>query len=240
MLLLYFLTRSAMFLVVPTLFIANLSSTLFAIFKAIVTKCVPLFTVLLFTYLFVYFFSWIAYFFLADYFVFSDVLDLDTGEYITEAFCYSPIQCWMFIVNYGIRQGGGIADSLAKASFRTNRKNYVARFFFDMLFHLFVVLSLLNVFLGIIVDAVAELRNENWQREKDMKSICFICQLSSDDCLSKNIDFEEHVKNDHNLWNYVYFLTYLHLENVLDFNRVKKYVWDKLGEQDYSWIPLSS
>ena len=61
------------------------------------------------------------------------------GEYIEEAFCYSPVQCWMFIVNYGIRQGGGIADSLAKASYRTNSGMYLGRFFFDMLFHLFVV-----------------------------------------------------------------------------------------------------
>ena len=107
-----------------------------------------------------------------------------------------------------------------------------------MLFHLFIVLILLNVFLGIIVDAFAELRNMNWKKEKDMKNICFICQLSRDDCISRNIDFENHVKKTHYLWNYVYFMTSLHLRNVLDFNRIEKYVWDKLGNQDFSWLPL--
>ena len=109
---------------------------------------------------------------------------------------------------------------------------------FDLSFHLLVVLILLNIFLGIIVDAFGELRNKNWQTEKDKKSICFICQLSSDNCLARNVDFQKHVLETHNLWNYVYFLTYLELGNPNDFTRVEGYVWEKLGNQDYSWLPL--
>ena len=119
-----------------------------------------------------------------------------------------------------------------------NQKYYVQRFLFDISFHLFVVLILLNIFLGIIVDAFGELRNKNWQTEKDKKSICFICQLSSDNCLARNVDFQKHVLETHNLWNYVYFLTYLELGNPNDFTRVEGYVWEKLGNQDYSWLPL--
>ena len=142
---------------------------------------------------------WVTYYFLADNFIFEDVIDIQTGTQVTEAFCYSSIQCWMFMVNYGIRAGGGIADALGKISFKTDYQYFILRFFYDMLFHLFIVLILLNVFLGIIVDAFAELRNLNWQREKDMKSICFVCQLTSDDCLARNLDFEEHVTKTHNL-----------------------------------------
>ena len=64
--------------------------------------------------------------------------------------------------------------------------------------------------------------------------------MTRDSAMNKNIDFDMHRATVHNLWNYVYFLTYLHLGNVNDFNRVKKYVWDKLGNQDYSWIPLEN
>ena len=181
---------------------------------------------------------WITYYFLADNFVLNDILDISSGNEIEESFCYSSIQCWMFIVDFGIRAGGGIADAIAKVSFKTDYKYFILRFFYDMLFHLFIVLILLNVFLGIIVDAFAELRNMNWKKEKDMKNICFICQLSRVDCISRNIDFENHVKKTHYLWNYVYFMTSLHLRNVLDFNRIEKYVWDKLGNQDFSWLPL--
>lgn len=181
---------------------------------------------------------WVTYYFLADNFVLSDILDIESGSLIEESFCYSSIQCWMFIVDFGIRAGGGIADAIKKVSFKNDYQYYILRFFYDMLFHLFIVLILLNVFLGIIVDAFAELRNENWKREKDKNNICFICQLSRDDCISRNIDFDNHVNNTHYLWNYVYFMTSLHLRNVLDFNRLEKYVWDKLGNQDFSWLPL--
>ena len=236
----YIITKCEMFLVIPILFIANLNPILFSIFLVIKNKIITLATTLLFTYLFMYVFMWITYYYLSEDFVFDDVLNIKTGETLTEPFCYSSIQCWMFIISFGLRAGGGIGDNLSKISFKENHSHFIIRFFYDVLFHLFIVLILLNVFLGIIVDAFAELRNKNWQREKDMNSICFICQLSSDDCLSRNIDYEEHINTTHNLWNYVYYLTYLHLVNVNDLNRINKYVWDKLGNQDYSWIPLEN
>ena len=67
-----------------------------------------------------------------------------------------------------------------------------------------------NVFLGLIADAFGELREVAWMKENDKNNICFICQIDSDTCAIKGIDFEEHVQNKHQLWNYVYFLSYLY------------------------------
>ena len=94
-----------------------------------------------------------------------------------------------------------------------------------MIFFILVILVLGNVFLGIIVDTFAELREQNNWKERDKKNICFICQLSRDDCLTRNIDFDKHVSEDHFLWNYVYFLVHLHVSNSNDFNRVENSVW---------------
>ena len=82
------------------------------------------------------------------------------------------------------------------------------------------------------------MRDQAYEYENDRKNRCFICQLDRDGCLLKNINFEEHTKNDHNLWNYVNFLIYLHLYNANDFNRTEGIVWDKLLEKDYGWIPM--
>ena len=71
-----------------------------------------------------------------------------------------------------------------------------------------------------------------------MNNVCFICQLTRDDCLTKNIDFKEHVLTQHNKWNYVYFLTYLHINNPNDFSRIENSVWEKLENQDFGWIPI--
>ena len=93
------------------------------------------------------------------------------------------------------------------------------------------------LFLGVITEVFAKLRNKTYEVEYDKKNICFICQISRDKCLEKNIDFDEHIQHKHFLWNYVYFLIYLHLNNSTDFSLVEKGVWDKIGKQDFSWIP---
>ena len=85
--------------------------------------------------------------------------------------------------------------------------------------------------MGIIVDTFAELRDMNWSRENDIQNICFICQKSRDDCLTKNIDFESHVREEHNLWNYVYFLVHLHINNPNDFNGCELYVRGDAGKK---------
>ena len=62
--------------------------------------------------------------------------------------------------------------------------------------------------------------------------------MSRDACLTRNIDFETHVSTDHNKWNYVYFLTYLQINNPNDFSGIENSVWEKLDAQDFGWIPI--
>ena len=95
-----------------------------------------------------------------------------------------------------------------------------------------------NISFGIIIDTFNDLRDKKWYFENDKKNICFICQLSRDECLLNNINFERHIKLDHNIWNYVYFLTYLHLNNSNDFNVNENNVWEKLFQNDNNWIPI--
>ena len=85
-----------------------------------------------------------------------------------------------------------------------------------------------NVTFGLIVDTFGSLRDETYKYQYDKKNICFICQLSRDGCLLKKIDYETHIKKNHNLWSYIDFLCYLHLYNANDFSRVENLVWEKL------------
>ena len=94
-----------------------------------------------------------------------------------------------------------------------------------------------NIFLGIVVDTFADLRDKQVQIDNDKNNVCFICQLSRDDSINMNIDFNTHVLNDHKIWNYVYFLAYLKINNPNDFDSTQYYVWRRLSEKDESWIP---
>ncbi len=42
------------------------------------------------------------------------------------------------------------------------------------------------------------------------------------------------------MWNYLYFLTYLHINDPNNLNSIENYVWEKLEEQDISWIPIKN
>ncbi len=125
-------------------------------------------------------------------------------------------------------------------SYRANTPFFFTKVLFNTVFHLIIVLILNNVILGIIVDTFGELRDKNDQTEYDKKLKCYICQISKDESLNKKIDFDMHCKKDHYIWNYVYFLTYLHITNPNDFNALQNQVWDCLSSKDISWVPLES
>ena len=235
---LFLCTKCYIFLTIPILFIANLIPTLFDIFYAIKTKFLNMLIVLIFEYFVIYIFMWITYFYLPKFLDFDDVLDPHSLSHISEKYCYSSLQCFMMVLNYGSSAGGGLGDVISIPSYRTDVGIFVGRFFYDMFFFILIVLVMGNIFLGIIVDSFGELKKINDNRENDMNNVCFICQLTRDDCLTKNIDFKEHVLTQHNKWNYVYFLTYLHINNPNDFSRIENSVWEKLENQDFGWIPI--
>ena len=234
---LFIITKCYIFLTIPILFLANIIPTLFDIFLAMKTKFLNMLIVLTFEYFIIYIFMWITYFYLPEFLDFDEVLDPHSRSYITEKYCYSSLQCFMMILNYGSSSGGGLGDVIPVPSYRTNVGIFIGRFFYDMFFFILIVLVMGNIFLGIIVDSFGELRSKNIESEKDVKNRCFICQLSRDDCLQRNIDFDEHVSTQHNKWNYVYFLTYLQINNPNDFSGIENGVWEKLEQHDFGWIP---
>ena len=107
-----------------------------------------------------------------------------------------------------------------------------------MTFQIIVIMIMGNITFGLIVDTFGELRDDTYSYENERNNICFICQLSRDKCVLKNIDFDKHIKKEHNLWNYINFLIYLHLYNPNDFSRIEGIVWNKLPEKDFWWIPI--
>ena len=142
------------------------------------------------------------------------------------------------MLSYGVRSGGGIGDVLPKLSYKVNPGYYVAAFFFVVLFHIFVIWIMINLFFGIIVDTFAALREKTYKIEEDKKNTCFICQITRDRAMNKNINFEKHVKNVHNIWNYVYYIAYLHINNEKNFKSLETKVLNKIEEGDTSWLPI--
>ena len=233
----YIKTGVSLLLVIPILAVANINKILGNLFYAMIQNIEHMSLVILFILMIIYIYSWFSYYYLDKFFHF-EVIEYESKQMIEEPFCKSSIQCFLFVTQYGLTAGGGIGEQLDKVSYKQSPGVFVLRFFYDVLFFSFVTLILFNIFTGIIVGAFAELRDETNRNEKDKNSVCYICQLTRDDCLKINKDFNWHVKEKHFLWNYLYFLTYLHINDPNNFNSIENYVWEKLEEQDITWIPI--
>ena len=227
-----------LFLSIETLLLYGIFPFLINIFKSFTAKFSSLMSCLIFTYLILYFYNYISIFYMRDVFDLGEVMEYESEYYIKEPFCHSSLQCFLVLISYGTRAGGGIGDVLPIISFKHDVKMFIGRFIYDMTFFIIIIMIMGNVTFGLIVDTFGALRDKADQYEKDRKEFCFICQISKDGCLLKNIDYTQHIKRDHNLWSYVDFLTYLHLYNANDFTRNEGYVWDKLIEKDYGWLPI--
>ena len=223
---------------IETLFLYGIFPSLINIFKSFIEKFSSLISCLIFTYLILYVYNYIAIFYMRDVFDLGEVMEYESENYINESFCHSSLQCFLVLISYGTRAGGGIGDVLPIISYKYDVKMFIARFIYDMTFFIIIIMIMGNVTFGLIVDTFGALRDETDEYESDRNNICFICQISKDGCLLKNLDYESHIKNDHNLWSYVNFMTYLHLYNANDFNRVEGIVWDRLLEKDYGWLPI--
>ena len=235
---LFIATKMPIFLVVQILFILNIISTLFDIVLAIQMKWKNIILLLLFDFLCIYIFAWFAFFYFSYFFVFDEVMIPQSQETLTEGFCFSSVQCYLFMLNRGSLSNGGISNDLGLISYKRNVSHYIGRFFFDVIFFLIISLYISKMFLSFIIDTFGELRQKNSEAQEEKNNVCFICEIKRDKCLLKNIDFDKHVEQEHNIWNYVYFLNYLYVNNSLNFNWIENSVWEKLKKQGSNWLPL--
>jgi hypothetical protein len=97
-----------------------------------------------------------------------------------------------------------------------------------------------NIFLGIIVDAFADLRDKKQAYEEDSNNVCYICQLTRDKSTSNLIDFDKHIEQVHSPWRYVDFITYLLISDQKKIRRMEIFAYQKIKEHDITWIPYFS
>ena len=235
---LYLIIGNAIFIAIPLLFVANLNNILYGIVVSLQLRFKQLIIVLIFMYIIVYLFSWFAFYFFPELFEFIDLYNVKSDDTQTEKMCSSMVQCFLTMMNYGVRNGGGIGDVIPKISFNVDPGYFVAGFIFVVLNHILVVCIMLNLFFGIIVDTFAALREKTYRVEEDKTNICYICQMSRSSALNKNINFDLHINTIHCMWNYVSFMTYLHINNYKNFKSLETFVWEKIPKSDTSWLPI--
>ncbi|XP_034623278.1 inositol 1,4,5-trisphosphate receptor type 3 isoform X2 [Trachemys scripta elegans] len=159
----------------------------------------------------------------------------DDEEDNSERACDTLLMCIVTVLNHGLRNGGGVGDILRKPS--KDESLFPARVIYDLLFFFIVIIIVLNLIFGVIIDTFADLRSEKQKKEEILKTTCFICGLERDKFDNKTVSFEEHIKYEHNMWNYLYFIVLVRVKNKTDYTGPESYVAQMIKNKNLDWFP---
>ena len=96
----------------------------------------------------------------------------------------------------------------------------------------------MNFIKGIIYDAFFVLRDESDRNAEDKEHLCFICGLDRE-LIEKNsrMSFKHHVENDHNEWNYAFYMMYVTKKEKTELSSIESYVRRHLETNNILWFP---
>jgi hypothetical protein len=200
----------------------------------------PLLLTFLLTFIFVYIFTIFGFYYIHDDFY---------NEESAQNECQTMVKCFGTFMRNGLIFGGGIGDYMAgelgQVPNHNNEEKFVGRALYDLLFFIIVIVLLLNIVFGIIIDTFASLRESQGEQKEQMTQKCAVCSITKDEIevlfakKNKRDGFEMHIKEEHNMWNYVFYIMYVSSVDVTDLSGVESYVFDQLGTTpDLGWIPL--
>ncbi|XP_068168569.1 inositol 1,4,5-trisphosphate-gated calcium channel ITPR2 isoform X2 [Antennarius striatus] len=152
-----------------------------------------------------------------------------------ERVCDTLLMCIITVLNHGLRNGGGVGDILRRPS--KEEPLFAARVVYDLLFFFVVIIIVLNLIFGVIIDTFADLRSEKQRKEEILKTTCFICGLERDKFDNKTVSFEEHIKSEHSMWHYLYFLVLVRVKDPTEYTGPESYVAQMIAEKNLEWFP---
>uniref|UniRef100_A0A8C8RU73 Inositol 1,4,5-trisphosphate receptor n=1 Tax=Pelusios castaneus TaxID=367368 RepID=A0A8C8RU73_9SAUR len=186
---------------------------------------------------------------MAGEFLYSDVCRTGNGENCSsvipseeeieeedkEHTCETLLMCIVTVLSHGLRSGGGVGDVLRKPS--KEEPLFAARVIYDLLFFFMVIIIVLNLIFGVIIDTFADLRSEKQKKEEILKTTCFICGLERDKFDNKTVTFEEHIKEEHNMWHYLCFIVLVKVKDSTEYTGPESYVAEMIKERNLDWFP---
>lgn len=115
------------------------------------------------------------------------------------------------------------------------------RFVYDNIVNLILMVIMENIVGGIIIDKFADLREKENIKNRDIEEVCFICGHQRE-TFEKKTDKKEgflfHIKKDHYMWNYIFYLAYLIDKEKTEYTGIESYVNEKFQNTDLSWFPF--
>ena len=94
-----------------------------------------------------------------------------------------------------------------------------------------------DVVFGIIIDTFAELRESNAFIKHHMENYCFICGIDRFTFETKGSGFVPHIKQDHNMWQYMFLMIYLRDKDPTEYNGWEQHVANQMKAGETAFFP---
>ena len=100
------------------------------------------------------------------------------------------------------------------------------RFIFDNISFFSVMLISVQIFAGVIIDKFGSLREREHEKNNDIFQTCFICGHSRELFeRQSDIGFDSHIKQDHYLWNYLFYIAFINWKEKTDHSGIESFVY---------------
>lgn len=90
--------------------------------------------------------------------------------------CTNFFHCFIMMMNFGMRAGGGIGETLLYPQYEDSKNLYLFRTFFDLVFFITINMVLLEIVFGLIVDSFGELREIRTTKRKSFTPYLLLSQ----------------------------------------------------------------
>ena len=150
--------RSYFSLAMNLLLVVNISRTCRFVMNAITLHADQLVLTLVMAFFVVHCYTTL----MAEYFY--DALDLPSPDPLV---CETLSTCFVYMVNQGLRNGGGIGDSMKPEPLGDR---FFAKNIYELTFFIIINVISLNIIFGVIIDTFSQLRDEQQERSKYMFS----------------------------------------------------------------------
>lgn len=195
---------------------------MFFLYEAITKNLVRILYTMLLIFLILYFVTILVFFFVGDEYTFN-------GTYAGCSQNNTIIGCWLTHLDYGLSNApewphNSYINPVLTYSFPYDTTiSVVIGTLFQLLYVIIINLVLQAIISGLIIDTFASMRDEAEFLRQDTLDKCFICSIPREEFEQAGIDFLVHIKEEHNMWHYVWYKIYLDVKDPLTFTINEKY-----------------
>jgi len=168
-----------------------------------------------------------------EYFYFFDQFDNDIFD--TNRPCSSLYACYLNMVSYGLRYGGGIGENLSYV--REDNPYWIGKIMTDLAFFFFLNMIAMNIVFGIIIDTFGQLRDIESIRVEYLSNYCLVCGVAKTEFEAQGINFFYHTNIEHNIEDYISYMIRLYINAKNLFYDIDYLIFEYVNKLNISWFP---